>query len=129
MGGIPVKYGARVVIQPSFGVTLGDIRSRFKENGKVVISAESTLVLEGNVEIENLQLNGALIIRAVNGSKVIIKNLKVNNDGYSFKVIDPNDAQYAPKYQIRGYVLDKKGEEVIEFKDGKEHVVDKASVL
>ena len=122
-----MKYGARIVIMPSFGITLNDIRGRFSDKGKVIISEESTLVLEGDVTIENLQLDGALIVRALNGSKIVIKNLKVNNEGYLFQDIDPSDEQYAPKYQIRGYILDRKGDETIEFKDGKEHIIDKQS--
>ena len=124
-----MKYGARVVIMPSFGVTLEDVRSRFDSSGKVAISSESTLVLEGDVSIKNLELNGALCLRAVNGSKIRVENLKVNNAGFEFKTIDPNDANFAPKYQIRGYVLNKKANgEIIEFADGKEHVIDKSEL-
>ena len=75
LGGIPVKYGARVVILPSFGVTLEDIRGRFVEGGNVTISSESTLVLDGDISIKNLSLNGALILRATPGTKIRIENL------------------------------------------------------
>merc|ERR550517_216823 len=87
--GITVPYNSRVVIQPAFGVTLKEIKDRFK--GKFSMTKESTIVLEGSIDIYNLELDGALSIHACNGAKVTVKNLTVKNSGCAFKEIDPAD--------------------------------------
>merc|ERR1719203_890545 len=45
--GITAQVGARIVLQPSFGISLEQLKERVK--GKVIISARSALVLEGDV--------------------------------------------------------------------------------
>jgi histone H1/5 len=51
------------------------------KKGKVVLSEESKLVLDGDVVVKNLTLDGTLIVRAKKTSKAIIQNLTVKNDG------------------------------------------------
>jgi len=103
--GISVPYNARIVLEPSFGVTLQEVRNRIY--GDVVISADSTLILDGDIEIYNLKLDGALMVYACPGAKVTIRNLTVKNAGWAFREIDPNDSSVDEEYCIRGYVLDK----------------------
>merc|ERR1712154_592702 len=91
--------------QPSFGVTLTEIKSHIK--GKVSVSPKSTLVLDGDIDLYNVDLDGALIIKSVPGSKVTIKNLTVKNEGWGFKEIDPDDESVDQRYRIRGYVPDR----------------------
>ncbi|ETO24200.1 hypothetical protein RFI_12957 [Reticulomyxa filosa] len=80
-GSVPVENGAKVVLHPSFGVTVHEIRSKIK--GNVHISGESTFVVDGEfIEIHNLKLDGTLIIRAKNNSKIVIHNLTVKNEGW-----------------------------------------------
>merc|ERR1719203_2182101 len=61
LSGIAVPYGARVVLQPSFAVTSAEMKQRVADTVKM--TARSTLVLEGNVVIKRLDLDGALIVR------------------------------------------------------------------
>ncbi len=122
--GIPVEYGARVVLYPSFGVTVREIGQRLK--GNISITERSTLIIDGNVEINGLALNGALIIRTRGkGTKVVIDNLSVTNRGWEFKAIDTNDVNIAEKYRIRGYVVHKMEQRLIEFDNGKANVCSK----
>jgi len=122
---IQVPYGARCVYSPSFGVTLDEVKKRIM--GKVTVSNESTLVLDGDIDIINLELDGALIIKACPGSKVIIKNLTVKNDGWRMKVISPDDESYAQKYRIRGYVIDKEDQLELNYPVPGSHIVDDTS--
>lgn len=120
--GLPVDYGARIVLYPSFGSTIKDIGTKLK--GDISITVNSTLVLDGDIEIDGLKLDGTLIIRSKGqNTKIIIKNLVVKNDGYEFKAIDINDTSIEEKYRIRGYILNKKGERIIEFDNGETNVV------
>lgn len=87
--GIPVLYGARVVLYPSFGVTLKDVQDRL--TGNISITERSTLIIEGDVIINGLKLDGTLIVRATNKSQIHINNLSVVNKGWEFKNVDIND--------------------------------------
>ena len=59
--GIPFNFGPKVLIEPSFALTLQDLRERF--TGKNEISANSTVVLGGkaaNTPINNMKIDGTL---------------------------------------------------------------------
>ena len=121
--GLPVDYGARIVLYPSFGATVKDMANKLK--GDISITEQSTLVLDGDIQINGLKLDGTLIIRTKGeGTKIIIKNLTVNNKGYQFKAIeDLENSKEQEKFRIRGYVLDKIEERIIEFDNGKTNTV------
>ena len=75
---------------------------------EVSIAPGSVLVLEGDVEVSGLELDGALIVRALNGSRAVLKNLKVKNAGWTFVKAPAATMEQFDHIQIRGYVLDKK---------------------
>jgi len=103
-GGIPTMTGAKVVLCPSFGTTSAEIKSKFPTPGDVFISPTSSLVLDGsNIVIKSLNLNGAMIINAVDGAEVIVENAVVTNDGWTFEPVAFEDGKYEEKYRIRGY--------------------------
>jgi len=121
--GIPVDYGARVVLCPAFGVTVKEMAARIK--GDVAVTERSTLVLDGDIEIDGLALDGALVVRAKGkGTKIVLKGLKVTNKGYAFSKIDIDDEAVAEQFRIRGYVVKKEEDRVIEFENGKTNVVE-----
>jgi UDP-sugar pyrophosphorylase len=121
--GISVAYGARIVFLPSFGTTVADIQAKL--NGNISISNESSLILEGSgIVINGLQLNGTLIVRALNGSSIVINDLEVDNNGWDFLDVNTEDEAIEEKYRIRGYLLQESEAQVIEFDDGEEHIID-----
>jgi len=125
--GITVPYNARVVLQPQFGNTLKDIKDRI--HGKVTVTVESTLVLDGDIHIYNLDLDGALIVKGCPGAKVTIKNLTVKNDGYIFQEIDPDDEKVEEKYRIRGFITEKRDVMELNFVVPGQYVVDDKTSL
>ena len=59
--GIPVTLMPAIVLEPSFALTSEEVGEKFK-GGK--ISSRSTLVVDGaGVQIEDLELDGALVIK------------------------------------------------------------------
>eukprot|EP00331_Platyophrya_macrostoma_P010990 CAMPEP_0176432794 /NCGR_PEP_ID=MMETSP0127-20121128/15599_1 /TAXON_ID=938130 /ORGANISM="Platyophrya macrostoma, Strain WH" /LENGTH=570 /DNA_ID=CAMNT_0017815019 /DNA_START=18 /DNA_END=1730 /DNA_ORIENTATION=- len=56
--GIEINFGAKVVLKPSFGVTLKELKSRFQGTNR--ISSQSTAVFEGEIKVENLTLDGSV---------------------------------------------------------------------
>jgi len=125
--GIVVPYNARVVLQPQFGNSLKDIKNRI--HGKVTVTAESTLVLDGDIHIYNLELDGALVIHGCPGAKVTVKNLTVKNDGVRFQEIDPDDEKVEEKYRIRGFIPDKRDVMELNFIVPGQYVVDDKTSL
>ena len=99
-GGIEYQEDAKILLYPSFGVTLKEIRNRF--SGINSISAKSTLVLDGNLWINNLNLDGSLWIRSKEERE--IKNLNITSNKYvTFEEIDPNEPNLPEYLKIRGY--------------------------
>ena len=100
--GIKVQGGAKVVLAPSFATTMAEVRARINGAG-VTVSDRSTLVLEGDVRLESLDLDGTLVVRAAPGAAVVVTGLRVRNGGSTFKPI--SDLEREEKYAIRGYRL------------------------
>lgn len=68
--GQDVEVWSRVIWSPGWAPTFSDIKR--KMTGRWKISQPSTLVLDGeDIEIHDLSLDGALIIHAVQGAKVL----------------------------------------------------------
>jgi len=103
--GIEADIGAKIVLAPSFAVSYEDIKHKIK--GNVNISARSTLVLEGNVMLEDLDLDGTLFVKAEPGAQAVLKGLKVTNAG-SDLVSSEDPLKHPPFMRIRGYELDLK---------------------
>jgi len=97
---LPVSKGAKIVLYSSFGCTLKEIQSRFPTPEKVKISEQSVLVVEGNVIIESLELDGDLRLHAAPGATLVIRNLTCLNQGTVFTPVSETDPEYL---QIRGY--------------------------
>jgi len=65
--------GPRIVLHPSFAVLPSEVSARFPTPSLVSISANSTLVVEGDVVIYSLALDGALFLKAPPGSRLIVR--------------------------------------------------------
>lgn len=104
--GVKWTAGARVHLHPSFAPTLSILKQRV---GNVKMTARSTLVVQGKgVVLENLDLDGALIIRAHDDCKVIV-NKTVKNDGYPLVPLSTEELEgdCRPEIKIRGYDTDR----------------------
>ncbi len=71
--GITAIPSPRLVFHPSFAVLPGEVRERFPAPSRVSISARSSLVVSGDVIIESLQLDGALFLSAVPGTRLYVR--------------------------------------------------------
>merc|ERR1712070_391598 len=94
------KMGPRIVLQPSFGVSLEDMKT--KVQGRWRISRRSVLVLDGEVAVNGLDLDGALTVTGCGQANDVV----VKNAGRELVAIPMEDlAQQPPSLQIRGYRL------------------------
>ena len=105
VSGIPITEGPRIVLCPAFGITQEELLDKIQ--GNVKISKRSSVVLEGHhLTIKNLEVDGALVIRAGEESHVTVDGLKVNNKGWNVVPNDPSK-EYPEAVAIRGYTMDK----------------------
>ncbi len=110
--GVPFTSGPRVILRPTFALTLADVRERVK-NG--LISGASTLVLDGDVWLEDIVIEdgGTLWIEAVPGARVTVRGLHIRS-GNGFDLVKLSDGEMqspdVPEYlRIRGYRIEDRG--------------------
>jgi len=110
--GVPFTAGPRVVLRPSFALTLADVRERIIGGG---ITGDSTLVLDGDIRLENIMVAGgaALVVAAPQGESIAIKGSTIAS-GPAFELQELSDAEMSssdvPEYlRIRGYRIEDGG--------------------
>lgn len=107
VAGIPVTPGPRIILCPAFGITQQEYIEKLPKDGSVSISKDSAVVLEGHhLTVKNMQVDGALVIRAGPDSHVAVDGLSVANKGWSLQELDPA-VEYPEHVRIRGYTMDK----------------------
>lgn len=124
--GVPFTPGPKVVLHPSFAMTLSEVREKLS-GGR--ISDEATLILEGqDIYIQDLEMSGrsALVIKACDGAKVIVKHACFSNEG--FEMVRLTDAELddvsIPEYiRMRGYRFEDRGAAIYEFDEPGDYVV------
>jgi len=100
--GISAELGARIVLHPSFCICLEELKSKVR--GKIKISKRSSLVVEGDVVIDGLDLDGALELSGTGD----LRGLTVQNAGQRIVSIPEDElSRQPPSFQIRGYVCAK----------------------
>jgi len=119
--GISVDLEARIVWSPQWASSYQAVRARLAPGGRFQISQRSTLILDGDVFIQDLVLDGALVVVARPRSSVHIAHLSVVNDGWS---LEPTTAAEQDEVaRIRGFHVVRYATRELVFSAG-EHVVD-----
>jgi len=100
--GIPITPGPRIILSPSFALTRDDI-SRKIIGGQ--ITERSSLILEGEgiTMVRNLDLDGALVVKAGAGCEIELDGLEVTNKGWEMVEIGSDEKNVEEKVAIRGY--------------------------
>ena len=116
--GIPFTAGPRILLRPSFALTLDEVRAKISGGS---ISGDATLVLDGkDITLENVEITAgsALVIKATDGAKVTVKNLTVENGGFELVPLtaDEQNNSATPEYlRLRGYRFENRAAKVCEF--------------
>ena len=93
---------------PAYGAVMDKVRGGW-------VSQRSSLVLEAaNVRIDDVELDGALVVKAVPEAAVRIKHLKVQNAGWTLDA-PGGEAGLGEVDRMRGYVLHKRETKLLEF--------------
>ena len=120
--GLSITPGPRVVLAPSFALGVGDVLHKVRGGS---MTARSTLIVSGqDVHIDNLELDGTLIVRAVAGATVHLKSLVVRNRGWAIEPLKEGGRRAPEELRVRGYQLVKYEQRVLEFSQPGSYVVD-----
>ena len=104
--GIPFTSGPRVLLHPSFAMTLAEVREKIKGGS---IAGDATLILDGpHITLENVEITAgsALIVRACADARVTLKNLTIDNGGFELIKLTHEEINNpaTPEYlRLRGY--------------------------
>ncbi|KAK7861214.1 udp-sugar pyrophosphorylase 1 [Quercus suber] len=103
--GQEVEVWPRITWKPKWGLTFAEIKR--KVCGSSTISQRSTMVIKGrNVFLEDLSVDGALLIDAVDDAEVKVRG-SVQNKGWTLENIDYKDASVPEELRIRGFKINK----------------------
>ena len=104
--GFALPLSPMVVFHPNFAVSFAAFRAKFPAPAEVRLSQRSALVIEGpDVTVAGLELDGALVVRACAGARVVIRGLRVANRGWALTPFaTPAEEAAAPDaLKIRGF--------------------------
>ncbi|MEA2068266.1 MAG: hypothetical protein U9P12_03600, partial [Verrucomicrobiota bacterium] len=124
--GVPFIEGPKVLLRPSFALTLAEIREKISGGS---VSGEATLILDGkDIALENVELSGssALVVKACDGAKVTVKGA-FPNTGFEQVLLTPEElaSDAVPEYlKIRGYRFENRGAAIHEFDQPGEYLVE-----
>ena len=125
--GVPFTLGPKVILRPSFAMTLAEGRDKVKGGS---LSGDSTLILDGqDITLENIELSAssALIVKACPGAKVTVKG-SFSNKGFELVKLSDDECSTSsdvPEYlKIRGYKFVDRGAAVYEFNEPGEYTVE-----
>lgn len=106
-GGVSFVGGPHVVISPELVLCPGDYKTMFPYPKQVQIAKGSSLVIKGKGQlvIESLRLEGALVIDCEEGSKSTICDVFIKNNGW--KRVAVEDDCEDEVMTMRGYKLEK----------------------
>jgi UDP-sugar pyrophosphorylase len=104
--GIEIIGGPEIVIQPGIALCPGEYKKLFPNPKGVSISKKSSLVIKGSADlaIESMTLDGALVIQCEEGSKCILRDIVVKNDGWVRIAANSSTSEVIA---MRGYTLEK----------------------
>ncbi|KAM7507796.1 hypothetical protein LguiA_018249 [Lonicera macranthoides] len=103
--GQEVEVWSRVTWKPKWAITFAEVKS--KVSGSCSVSQKSTMVIKGhNVFLENLSLDGALVIDSIDNAEVKVGG-SVKNKGWVIENVDYKDTSVPEKVRIRGFRVNK----------------------
>jgi UDP-sugar pyrophosphorylase len=113
--GVTVVLGPEIVIGAAAMCCPGEYSEVFPTPEKVHISAGSSLIIKGagDLTIESLTLDGALVIDCEEGANTIVKDLVVKNEGWVREAVANTGDEVL---DMRGYKLIKKKTERVNYK-------------
>ncbi|XXG40701.1 hypothetical protein AAC387_Pa01g1351 [Persea americana] len=103
--GQEVEVWPRITWKPKWALIFSDVKT--KVNSGCSISQQSSMIINGqNVFLQDLSLDGALVINSVDEAKVKVSGC-VRNKGWILEPVDYNDSSLSEEVRIRGFKIGK----------------------
>ncbi|GMN45511.1 hypothetical protein TIFTF001_014701 [Ficus carica] len=103
--GQEVEVWPRVTWKPKWALIFSDVKRKVSENCS--ISQKSTLAIKGrNIFLEDLYLDGALIIDAIDDAEVKVEG-SIENKGWVLEKVDYKDTSIPEEIRTRGFRMNK----------------------
>ncbi|XP_065881926.1 UDP-sugar pyrophosphorylase [Euphorbia lathyris] len=103
--GQEVEVWPRITWKPKWGLTFSDVNDKVK--GSCSVSLGSTMAIKGcNILIEDLSLDGTIVVEAADEAEVKVGGL-VKNKGWILEKVDYKDTSVAEEIRIRGFRIQK----------------------
>ncbi|GMH00922.1 hypothetical protein Nepgr_002761 [Nepenthes gracilis] len=100
-----VEVWPRIAWKPKWALTFSDVKGKVR--GSCFISQKSTMVIKGrNVFLEDLSLDGALLVNSVDEAEVKLGG-SVQNKGWVLEKVDHKDTSEPEEVRIRGFKINK----------------------
>uniref|UniRef100_A0A2P2K6E5 UDP-sugar pyrophosphorylase n=1 Tax=Rhizophora mucronata TaxID=61149 RepID=A0A2P2K6E5_RHIMU len=100
-----VEVWPRITWKPKWGLTFLEIKSKL--SGSCSISQRSSIVIKGhNIFLEDLSLDGALVLEATEEAEVKAGG-SVQNQGWILENVDSTDTSFPEEIRIRGFRIKK----------------------
>jgi singapore isolate B (sub-type 7) whole genome shotgun sequence assembly, scaffold_7 len=109
---VTVEEGAYVVFGPEAGCTTEEIHSHLGSD--ILLKKGSVLIVNcRNWYLDKVIVDGTLILDDDSGeeiqtARIELRNCVIQNMGWSYKTIDPENACYSPIYQMRGFIVERR---------------------
>ncbi|KAH7352206.1 hypothetical protein KP509_19G034100 [Ceratopteris richardii] len=114
--GQEVQVWPRIVWTPDWGITYSAVKR--KVLGSCIISQNSTLVLNGKeIILDNVNLDGTLLVNAVNDAKVRLGSWRIRNSGWIIDPVDHENKRYPEEVRIRGFSIKKLDQKVVNIEE------------
>ncbi|XP_027093022.1 UDP-sugar pyrophosphorylase [Coffea arabica] len=100
-----VEVWPRIVWKPRWAITFAEVKSKVRGNNTV--TDRSTLAIKGrDIFLEDLSLDGALLVDAVDGAEVKVSG-SVRNKGWVVEKVNHKDTSVPEEVRIRGFKFNK----------------------
>ncbi|XP_039120269.1 UDP-sugar pyrophosphorylase [Dioscorea cayenensis subsp. rotundata] len=100
-----VEVWPRITWSPKWAITFADVKK--KVNEKCSVSQRSTMIIKGqNIVLDNLSLDGTLIVHAIDEAEVQVSGC-VQNKGWLLEKIDFKDSSLPQETRMRGFKIQK----------------------
>ncbi|CAG9466321.1 unnamed protein product [Pedinophyceae sp. YPF-701] len=102
--GMAMDVPPLVSLGPRFATTLAGLSKRVRD---LDLAQGSSLVVDGDVWIDGLTVEGAVVFDCAPGVRLEVTGLTVKNGGWGLTNVDSNDNSEPEELRIRGFKLDK----------------------
>ncbi|KAI5068323.1 hypothetical protein GOP47_0016668 [Adiantum capillus-veneris] len=114
--GQEVEVWPRIVWSPEWGVTYSTLKSKLL--GTCSVSQKSTLVLDGkDIVLDDVNVNGTLVVSAVEDAKVKLHSWRVENSGWVIESVNHKDTNFPEEVRLRGFTIKRLDQEVINIEE------------